>query len=421
MLTPDRLVEERARSLRSARCPIAASRVTLRDNGGMPRRSYGTGSLGSRRDKRGRETWYARVRVGGRQLKKAIGPKREPGGRDGLTRRQAEARLRRLIEELERAPAVAERLTVEEIGTRYIQHLTALGRRRSTLQDYKSYLRVHLVPFFGELPLEKIGRSDVEDFIAEKLGDRKAPKSVRNYLGLLHSLFAYAEKQEWTRGNPCKLVEQPGDDERDLDIRFLDDEELEALLRSVPDGGLGPIDRVLYLTAAMTGLRQGELLGLRWRDIDWAASRVRVRRNFVRGEFGRPKSKRSSRSVPLADRVAGELDRHFKSSGYQADDHVVFGNPVTGKPLARRAVLKRFKQNLSRARVREIRFHDLRHTFGTRTAAAGVPLRTLQEWMGHRDFKTTLIYADYQPSDQEAQLVERAFGISSATTSDESK
>ena len=86
------------------------------------------------------------------------------------------------------------------------------------------------------------------------------------------------------------------------------------------------------------------------------------------------------------------------------------GGPLTGKPLARRAVLKRFKQNLARARVREVRFHDLRHTFGTRMAAAGVPLRTLQEWMGHRDFKTTLIYADYQPSEQEAALVERAFG-----------
>jgi len=59
--------------------------------------------------------------------------------------------------------------------------------------------------------------------------------------------------------------------------------------------------------------------------------------------------------------------------------------------------------------MREIRFHDLRHTFGTRMAAAGVPLRTLQEWMGHRDFKTTLIYADYQPSEREAELVERAF------------
>lgn len=56
-----------------------------------------------------------------------------------------------------------------------------------------------------------------------------------------------------------------------------------------------------------------------------------------------------------------------------------------------------------------MRFHDLRHTFGTRVAAAGVPLRTLQEWMGHRDFKTTLVYADYQPSKREAEFVERAF------------
>jgi integrase len=60
--------------------------------------------------------------------------------------------------------------------------------------------------------------------------------------------------------------------------------------------------------------------------------------------------------------------------------------------------------------VRDVRFHDLRHTFGTRMAGAGVPLRTLQVWMGHRDFKTTVIYADYQPSEQEAELVNRAFG-----------
>jgi integrase len=339
-----------------------------------------------------------------------LGDKRPAGSREGLTRAQAEARLRKLIAELERAPVATERLALEEVGTRYLTHLRSVGRRRSTLSDYESYLRVHLVPFFGALPLEKIGRSEVEAFVAEKLAEGKAPKSVRNYLGLLHSLFAYAERQEWTRCNPCKLVEKPGDAEGDGDIRFLADEELEALLRAVPDTGLGAVDRVLYLTAAMTGLRQAELLGLRWRDIDWGASRVRVRQSYVRGEFGRPKSKRSSRSVPLADRVAGGLDRRFQRSAFQGDDDLVFGNPYTGKPLARRAVLKRFKLNLARARVRELRFHDLRHTFGTRMAAAGVPLRTLQEWMGHRDFKTTLIYADYQPSEKEAELVERAFG-----------
>jgi integrase len=376
----------------------------------MARRSHGTGSLIVRTDATGRPSWHAKVRVGRKQVWRKLGEKRAAGSRDGLSRKQAEGRLRRLIEELERAPVVIERLTVEDVGERYLSHLATLGRRRSTLGDYSSYLRVHLAPFFGDLPLEKIRRGDVENFVAEKLADGLAPKSVRNYLGLFHSLFAYAEKQEWIRGNPCKLVEKPGDGEGDGDIHFLTEEELEALVRAVPATRLGPLDRVLYLTAAMTGLRQGELLALRWRDIDWAASRVRVRQSYVRGEFGRPKSKRSSRSVHLADRVAAELDRYFQDSAFQADDHLVFGNPLTGKPLARRAVLKRFKRNLARARVRDVRFHDLRHTFGTRMAAAGVPLRTLQEWMGHRDFKTTLIYADYQPSEQEAALVERAFG-----------
>ena len=177
---------------------------------------------------------------------------------------------------------------------------------------------------------------------------------------------------------------------------------------------LARVERALYLTAAMSGLRQGELLALRWTDIDWPAQRIRVRRNFVRGEFGTPKSKRSTRSVPLADRIGTELEALFQVSAYTADEDLVFGHPHTGHPLDRSLLLKRFKRALRRAGVREVRFHDLRHTFGTRMAAAGVPIRTLQEWMGHRDYKTTLIYADYAPAADEAELVNAAFGASLA-------
>jgi integrase len=178
---------------------------------------------------------------------------------------------------------------------------------------------------------------------------------------------------------------------------------------SESEEALGRVERALYLTAAMSGLRQGELLALRWMDIDWTAQRVRVRRNYVRGRFGTPKSRRSSRAVPLADRVAGELERLFKASAHQSDDDLVFCHPHTGNPLDRSQVLKRFKQALNRAGVREARFHDLRHTFGTRIAAAGVPMRTLQEWMGHRDYRTTLIYADYAPAPNEVDLVNAGF------------
>jgi len=245
--------------------------------------------------------------------------------------------------------------------------------------------------------------------MAAKVAESKAPKSIRNYLGLLHSLFVYAERKGWTHSNPVKHVEKPRAGSDDPDIRFLDQDELDALARAVPDDVLGRLERPLYLTAAMTGLRQGELIGLRWRDVDWPAGRLRVRQSYVRGEFGSPKSKRSSRSVPLADEVAGALDRHFKASAYSEDDDLVFCHPHTGRPLGRSKTVDRFKKSLKAAGVREVRFHDLRHTFGTRMAAAGVSLRTVQEWMGHRDFKATLIYADYAPDAHERDLVQRAF------------
>jgi integrase len=105
-----------------------------------------------------------------------------------------------------------------------------------------------------------------------------------------------------------------------------------------------------------------------------------------------------------------ELERHFQASAFQGDDDLVFGHPLLGVPLDRSKVLKRYKAALRRANVRELRFHDLRHTFGTRMAAAGVPMRTLQEWMGHRDISTTQRYADYAPSAPEAAFVAAAFG-----------
>ena len=387
----------------------ARARAKRTSDDGAAKRSYGSGSLSIRTDRNGREAWYGQWRVRGRRVTRRLGLKRPPGTKEGLTRAQAEQRLRQAIESDATAPP-PERMTVAGAGARHLAHLEALGRKRSTLMDYESYLRVHLAPFFGDLPLDRIERDDVEDFIAEKKASGLATKSVLNYLGLLHAIFEHAQRRGWARANPCKQVDKPPAGEGDPDIRFLDDAELEALLRAVPEEGIGLTDRALYLAAAMSGLRQGELVALRWRDVDWPARRIRVRQNYVRGEYGTPKSRRSTRSVPLADRLAAELDRHHQRSAYQSDDDLAFCHPETGGPLERSRLLKRFKDYLRKAGVREVRFHDLRHTFGTRMAAAGIALRTLQEWMGHRDFKTTLIYADYQPSEHEAELVERAFG-----------
>jgi integrase len=349
--------------------------------------------------------------VAGRLVKRKLGPRREPGTRRGLTKAQAEAQLRSAMSEV-RATAQSERIGVEEAGERYIRHLeTVRQRKRSTIQDYEIMLRRHLVPYFGEKPLERVRPAEVESYVQLKLRAGFARQTVVNQLNFLHGVFSHAVKRGWASDNPVARVERPPAGRQDPDIRFLRPDELEALLRAAPDDTLGGLERTLYLTAAMTGLRQGELVALRWCDVDWGAGIIRVRRSYTRGEFGRPKSKRSSRAVPMADRVAGELERHFQGSAFQDDGDLVFCHPQTGRPYDASRLRKRFKKAVESAGVREVRFHDLRHTFGTQMAAAGAPLRSLMEWMGHRDFATTLVYADYAPDPaQGAAFAEHAFG-----------
>jgi integrase len=171
------------------------------------------------------------------------------------------------------------------------------------------------------------------------------------------------------------------------------------------------MERVLYLTAAMTGMRRGECVALRWRDVDWAAGVIRVRRSYGDGEFGPPKTRRSSRAVPMADRLAAELDRHQRTTEFGDEEDLVFCHPLLGGVYDPSKLRRRFVKAARAAGLRPVRFHDLRHTFGTQMAAAGAPLRTIQEWMGHSDYRTTSIYADYAPDpSQGARYAARAFG-----------
>ncbi len=290
-----------------------------------------------------------------------------------------------------------------EVVDEHLTGLRALGRKPTTLAAVESTARVHLVPFFDRRAPERIEPADVEAFIAARLDAGYAPKSVRNYVGILGSIL-----EGQVGENPVRSARQP-EVEVSGDIRFLTLEEVEALYAAETDDDLGRALRAMYLTAAMSGLRQGELVALRWLDVDWIARRIRVRRNRTARRYGTPKTRRSHRSVPLADRLAGELDRLYQRSAYQGDEELVFGHPHRGTPLGETTIRRRYRAALARAGVRRVRFHDLRHTFGTQMAAQGVPMRTLQEWMGHAGIATTEIYADYRPSEHEAEWVEAAF------------
>ena len=137
----------------------------------------------------------------------------------------------------------AERKTVAEAGERYVEHLaTVKQRKRTTIEDYRGYLRRHLVPHFGERTLDRIEPAHVEAYLHAKLATL-SPKTVTNHLTFLHGLFGFAVRRRWAESNPVALVDRPpGRRQHAARIRFLQPVEVEAVLRAVPDDELGPID-----------------------------------------------------------------------------------------------------------------------------------------------------------------------------------
>jgi integrase len=380
---------------------------------GKPNRPRGSGALFVRTDKGGRESYYGKwYAPDGRQILRKLGAKRPRGSRDGLTQAQASRALHKLMAEATGVASPHDRRTFEDVAEAHMSRLENQGLKRSTLRGYRSLLEAHLLPFFRTRRADRITEADVAAFDKALLEASLKPQSRRNVLGLLGAVLDTAKKRGWSASNPVADYEKPRKPRSEpAELQFLTLEELEAVIRAMPDDELGRVERTLVLTAAMTGMRRGELLGLRWKDVDWIAHKVRIVRTFVGGREDTPKSERSRRDVPMADRVATELQRLWEASAYRGEDDPVFTHPRgTGLPLDGSAVSRRFQLALRRAQVRHVRFHDLRHTFGTMMARdPRVSMRTLQGWLGHADPATTAIYAHFAPNELHAQWIHEAF------------
>jgi integrase len=166
-------------------------------------------------------------------------------------------------------------------------------------------------------------------------------------------------------------------------------------------------DAEMVRVAAYAGLRQGELLALRWRDVDFAGSALTIARAMSAGVESSTKSGRVRR-VPLADQAAAALDRMSRREHFTSRDELVFCN-VFGRPLDGSALRRRYKRAQGVASVRPLRFHDLRHTFGSLLAARGVDVVTIQKAMGHSALSTTSRYLHARPASEQAQAFTAAF------------
>ena len=355
--------------------------------------------------------WYAKYRLpDGRQVQRRIGPAwsergRPPAGH--FTKRTAEAWLRDVLDRARHGilpGQVRTGVTFAEAAAEYLHYIEYDRERKpSTVLGYHAVVRAQLLPTFGKLPIESITTPMIERWLA---GVERSSSTRTKALVLLHGIFQRARKLHGLRVNPVADVEKPPQ-KRSGDIEVFSPEEVLALVRAAASEQ----DAAIYLTAAFTGLRRGELLALRWRDVDFAGQVVRVRASYAEGQLTTPKSGKV-RSVPMAPDVATTLARLARRDAWTGDDDLVFIDRLGGY-LDGRSLRKRYIAAVRRAELRPLRFHDLRHTFGTRMIGKA-DIRRVQEWMGHADVQTTMKYLHYVPRQEDAALVAEAFSLEAA-------
>lgn len=279
------------------------------------------------------------------------------------------------------------------------------GVKPSTLRGDHSIVDAHLNPVFGDKRLVEVTPRAIERWRSTvRAADDGKPlsnASKNRMLVLLNGIFERARKVHGLARNPVAEVDRhPERSSNDIDVFTAD--EIRQLVAAADSGQ----DGAIYLTAAFTGLRRGELIALRWREVDLDKSVIRVRASYAGGALTVPKSGKV-RSVPLAPEVADTLRQLRSRRHWTADDDLVFVG-IGGDYLDGSALRRRYIAALARAGLRGLRFHDLRHTFGTRMIAHA-DVRRVQEWLGHADIQTTMKYLHYAPREDEAALVADAF------------
>ena len=269
-----------------------------------------------------------------------------------------------------------------------------LGRlKESTLVGYRVNLRLHIVPFFRATRLSDIALPHVREFMKALLAKGLKPKTVGNVMVILKEMFKHAVQWGYVDANPAQYAERPRGEDQEMQI--LTPAEIHRLLRHTDD-------RVgtLLLCAVMTGMRRGELLGLRWEDVDFEGNRIDVRRALWRGKFVTPKSKRSRRSIDMTRTVKEALAR--LPSRFRGE--LVFC-AESGAPIDPENFTKRdWARALRRSGLRRIRFHDLRHTYASLLIAQGAHPKYIQAQLGHASIQTTLDrYGHLMPDIHEAE------------------
>lgn len=283
---------------------------------------------------------------------------------------------------------------------------TRASVRPATARRYEQYVRVHAAPTLARIPLTRLTAQHLQALYAERLAAGSSATTVAHLHAVLHRALEQATLWGMCARNVAVVATPPRISRRQMTA--LSPDQARALLAAI----VGDRREALYVLALTSGMRQGELLGLRWADVDLDRRSVYVHASLQRSAEGmafvEPKTSRSRRQISLTDAATAALRRHRTTQLEERlalgaawnDLDLVFPNTI-GRPLEASNVLKGFRGTLERVGTPRIRFHDLRHTAATLLLAQGVHPKIVSEMLGHSQIAVTLdLYLHVTPTMQ---------------------
>lgn len=364
------------------------------NNGKKPRRGHNEGSIGRATDGR----WWARMTLPNGKRKAFYGRTREEV-KDQL--------LDALKNKKDGRPVISTKQTVAQFLAQWLEAAEPTIKA-TTFIRYKEMVNKHTLPSIGKVKLAQLTPQHLHQLYAKKLGEGLSPTTVAQQHRILHRAFSQALRWGLVATNVTEAVDPPR--KRRIEMKTLSPDQAKTLLEAAK----GDRFEALYVLALSTGLRQGELLGMRWKDIDLENCCLQVVATLQRTRNGlalsAPKTAHARRKVILTDFAVSALRRHrisqaeerLKAGALWEDSGLTFPNE-TGKPMdAGNLLYRSFKPLLAKAGLPKIRFHDLRHSAATLLMSKGIHPKIVSEILGHSQISITLdLYSHVVPTMQQ--------------------
>jgi integrase len=343
------------------------------------RYNFGFGAIYQRKTKSGKIRWYLDYRnVTGKRIQKVA--------MNAITREEAKVALReevaKAFDSEFRTKRKREKIKFKEFAELYIENYAKVNKKSWRGDLYR--IEANMIPFFGTLELQEIDPLLIEKYRAERLKADVTKSTVNREITIMKKMFNLAIDWSFTELNPVQKIKLFSEKDRQKE-RLLTEEEEKRLLAACP-----AYVRPIIETALNTGMRRGEIFNLEWKQVDLKERAIQV----VYTKSGR------DRIIPINDRMHRVLLNQKQLNGKSL---YVFPNSNTGRPFT--DIKKSFKCACENTGIKDLRFHDLRHTFASRLVRAGVDLITVRDLLGHFSVRVTQRYT-HTGKDQKQRAVD---------------